>query len=79
MRNLKKNEGGPFETLNSFLKKMKMKIWNSLMVSKNVKGDFLNPLWDFLNIHSVATYQKIEGGLFGDNKKFANKSPTKPK
>ena len=29
---------------------------------KNVKG---GTLWDFLNIRSVANYQKNDGGLFG--------------
>ena len=31
----------------------------SRIVPKNVKG---GTLWDFLNIHSVAKYQKIDGG-----------------
>ena len=37
---------------------------------KNVKG---GTLWDFLNIHSVAKYQKIDGGPFGAIKKFRKK------
>ena len=43
----------------------------SRIVPKNVK-------WGtFLNIHSVAKYQKIEGGPFGDIKKFAKKKSHK--
>ena len=37
---------------------------------KNVKGGIL---WDFLNIHSVTKYQKIDGGSnkkIGKNEKF---------
>ena len=30
-------------------------------------------LWDFLNIHSVAKYQKIDGGPFGAVKKTRKK------
>ena len=41
---------------------------------KNVKG---GTLWDFLNIHSVAKYQKLMGGTI---KKFRKKiSVTVPK
>ena len=54
MRNIKQIEVGPFgDKLFSAKKKI---IWNSLS-AKNVKDDF----WDFLNIHSVAKHQKIEG------------------
>ena len=35
------------------------------IVPENLKE---GTLWDFLNIHSVAKYQKIEGGPFGDKK-----------
>ena len=31
-------------------------------------------LWDFLNIHCVAKYQKIGGGPFGDIEKIAKKA-----
>ena len=30
--------------------------------------------WDFLNIHSVAKYQKIDGGPFGATKKISEKN-----
>ena len=40
---------------------------------KNVKG---GTLWDFLNIHSVAKYQKLMGGTI---KKIRKKSLTVPK
>ena len=48
---------------------------------ENVKG---GTLWDFLNIHSVAKYQKNDGGPFGAIKKFRGKirnlnSPRVPK
>ena len=36
-----------------------MKFPASRIVPKNVKG---GTLWDFLNIHSVAKYQKLMGG-----------------
>ena len=42
----------------------------SRIVLKNVKG---GTLWDFLNIHSVAKYQKIDGGPFGAIKKISEK------
>ena len=46
----------------------------SRIVPKNVKGWML---WDFLNIHSVATYQKLMGGTI---KKISEKiSLTVPK
>ena len=38
-------------------KKRKMRILNSLIVPKNVRGGHLG----FFNIHSVAKHQKIEG------------------
>ena len=36
---------------------------------KNVKGT----LWEFLNVHSVAKYQKIDVGSFGAINKFRGK------
>ena len=48
----------------------------SRIVPKNVKEE---ALWDFLNVHSVAKYQKLKEGPFGDIKKIAKKSLTKPK
>ena len=50
-------------------KKRKMRIFNSLIVPKNVKG---GPL-DFFNIHSVAKHQKNRRP-FEDFKKFRKKS-----
>ena len=52
-----------------------MRIFNSLIVPKNIKGGPLG----FFNIHSVAKHQKIEGGPFEDFKKFRKNSLTKPK
>ena len=46
-----------------------MRIFNSLIVAKNVKGGPLG----FFNIHSGAKHQKIEGGPFEDFKKFRKK------
>ena len=40
------------------------------MVPKMEEGDPFR----FLNIHSVAKHQKIEGGLFGDIKKVSGKN-----
>ena len=52
-----------------------MRIFNSLIVPKNVKGGPLG----FFNIHSGAKHQKkYKGGPFEDFKKF-RKSLTKPK
>ena len=45
------------------------------MPKKTERGD---PL-EFSNIHFVAKQQKIEGGPFGDKKKFRKKSRTVPK
>ena len=42
----------------------------SRIVPKNVKGD----LWNFLNIHSVAKYQKIKRGTLWSNKKDSEKN-----
>ena len=51
-----------------------MKFPVSRIVPKNVKG---GTLWDFLNIHSVAKYQKLMGGTI---KNFGKKiSFTVPK
>ena len=46
-----------------------MRIFNSLIVPKNVK---VGPL-GFFNIHSGAKHQKIEGGPFADFEKFPKK------
>ena len=46
-----------------------MRIFNSLIVPKNVKGGPLG----FFNIHSGAKHQKIEGGPFEDFKKVRKK------
>ena len=40
-----------------------------LHIAEKCKGT----LWDFLNIHSVAKYQKLMGGHFGAIKKFRKK------
>ena len=52
-------------------KKQKIRIFNSLIVPKNLKE---GTLWDFFNIRSVAKYQKKMGGIFGDMKKNCKKS-----
>ena len=60
MQNIKKTEGGTLwghekiPKLKKIEKKRKMRILNSLIVPKNVKGGAL----DFFNIHTVAKYQK---------------------
>ena len=41
-----------------------------LHIAEKCKGT----LWDFLNIHSVAKYQKLMGGHFGAIKKFRKKN-----
>ena len=48
-----------------------MRIFNSLIVPKNLKEGTLS---GFLNIRSVAKYQKMKGGIFGDMKKKCEKS-----
>ena len=48
-------------------KKFRKKTKKSLKVPKNLKE---KTLWDFFNIHSVAEYQKIEGGPLGTFKNF---------
>ena len=53
-----------------------MRILNSLIVPKILKKR--DPL-GFFNIRSVANYQKLKRGLFGDIKKISKKSLTKPK
>ena len=40
------------------------------IVPKNLKG---RALQDFLNIHSVAKYEKIDGGTLWSNKKISEK------
>ena len=47
-----------------------MRIFNSLIVPKNVKGSPLG----FFNTHSGAKHLKIEGGPFEDFKKIRKKS-----
>ena len=69
-----KNEGEPIGV-------KKMRIFNSLIVLKNLKE---GTLWDFFNNRSVAKYQnKLKGGPFEDIKRtlknFSKKSLTKPK
>ena len=46
------------------------------MVPKNVKGA---TLWDFLNIHSVAKYQKLMGGTLKKNWKKKSVSQCRKK
>ena len=43
----------------------------SRIVPKNVKGEILS---DFLNIHSVAKYQKNDGGSFGEMIEISEKN-----
>ena len=52
-----------------------MRIFNGLIVPKNVKGGPLG----FFNIHSGAKHLKIERGPFEDFLKISKKSLTKPK
>ena len=46
----------------------------SRIVPKNVKG---GTLWDFLNIHSVAKYQKLMGGTIKKSEKNQSHSAEK--
>ena len=48
-----------------------MKFPVSRIVPKNVKG---GTLWDFLNIHSVAKYQKLMGGTIKKFRKEVSQS-----
>ena len=43
----------------------------SRIVPKNVEG---GTVWDFLNIHSVAKYPKIDEGTLWSNKKISEKN-----
>ena len=52
----------------NFFSKFFLKSPVSRIVPKNVKG---GTLWNFLNIHSVAKYQKTDGG---SNKKISEKN-----
>ena len=52
-----------------------MRIFNSLIVPKNLRETLLN----FFNVRSVAKYQKMKGGPFEDIKKFSKISLKKPK
>ena len=56
------------EKYSEFFFEIYLKFPVSRIVPKNVKG---GTLWDFLNIHSVAKYQKVMGGTI---KKFGKKS-----
>ena len=61
----------PFRDIEIFQKKQKMRIFNSLMVPKNVKGGPLG----FFNIHSGAKHQKNRrGDPLKTLKNFENKS-----
>ena len=69
----KKIEGGPFGDFEKFSKKkQKMRIFNSLIVPKNLKyGTF----WDFLTFDLLQINKKIEGrNLWGYLKNFEKKS-----
>ena len=61
--------------LKNFKKKQKMRIFNSLIVRKNLKE---GTLWDFLTFVLLQNTKKMKGGIFGDMKKNCEKV-TKPK
>ena len=75
----KKIEGGPFGDFEKFSKKMR--IFNSLIVPKNLK----ETLWDLLTFVLLQNMKKMKEGPFGTLKKFRlcetffSKSLTKPK
>ena len=70
MRYFKKIEGGPFGDFGKFSKKMR--IFNSLIVPKNLKEE---TLLNFLTFVLLQNIKKMKGGPFGDIKKsFENKS-----
>ena len=48
-----------------------MRIFNSLIVPKNLKA---GTLWDFLTFVLLQNTEKMKGGIFGDMKKNAEKS-----
>ena len=52
-----------------------MRIFNSLIVPKNLKA---GTLWDFLTFVLLQNTEKMKGGILGDMKKNAKKV-TKPK
>ena len=55
--------------LEKFSKKnKKMRIFNSLIVPKNLKE---GTLWDFLTFVLLQNTKKMKGGIFGDMKKIA--------
>ena len=56
--------------LKNFAKKQKKRIFNSLIVPKNLKGT----LWDFLTFVLLQNTKKMKGGIFGDMKKNCEKS-----
>ena len=55
LQNIEKMKEEIFEELEKISEKQKMRNLNSLIVPKNLKE---GTLWDFVNIHSVAKYQK---------------------
>ena len=57
-------------------KKQKMRIFNSLIVPKNLKEC---TLWDFLTFVLLQNTKKMKEGIFGDMKKKLRKKVTKPK
>ena len=63
MRYFKKIEGGPFGDFEKFSKKMR--IFNSLIVPKNLKKD---TLLNFLTIVVLQNIKKMKGGPFFENK-----------
>ena len=66
MRYFKKIEGGPFGDFEKFSKKMR--IFNSLIVPKNLKEE---TLLNFLTFVLLQNIKKMKGGPFGDIKKFS--------
>ena len=73
LRYFKKIEGGPFGDFEKISKKMR--IFNSLIVPKNLKETFGN----FLTFVLLQNIKKMKGGPFGDNKKFSKINLKKPK
>ena len=67
----KKLKGDLLKTLKSFEKKTKNEIFEPCHRAKKHKRETLQ---DFLNIHSVAKYQKNEGEPFSEIKKIEKKS-----
>ena len=52
----------------------KMRIFNSLVVPKNLKA---GTLWDFLTFVLLQNTKKMKGGIFGDMKKKLRKKSHK--